>query len=236
MLSSNKNVKNIIDLCSDDIVKQTEAAFAFSKEEFSHKKVVEYLKSEESSLKHLALIKIQEIENQEEALILVKCLSDKDSRVRELASQFIKSIENLNLFLSEEIFKTFINSIGDSNPSVCRNIADILATLVKKTDYPLLKGVIDKINENIELNNVFPLYWSLYTLEKMVKNTKITEETLLLIEEILKQTTLFKEYQIRERTAFIVKALLEENNHNPLFELVNLFKKDSVFYVRRVFY
>lgn len=239
---------NVInDLCSDDIIRQTEAAYHLNKQDIDYEKLIRFLKSDSINLKCYALLKFDKVRNFEEAQFLLSCLEHNDSRVRELSSVLIKDHiydpEYNHYFNNTDAINIFINSLKDTNPKVCRNISYCLQNV---NDKLMIVKKIVKIIENQDYNisnsqNIFIIYWNLFALEKLLCSD--FEEINQIIEEILNvitKTSRIKEYQIREKSAFLVRTLnnkFEKSNYPDficleLDNLTKLLSSDENFYVR----
>jgi hypothetical protein len=227
--------KKEINSCYDDISLKTEKAYGFYNQDLNYNKLIDMLNSDESDLQWFALLNIEKVQKPEDVELLLSCLKNDDSRIRELSSGLISNHiadpDYKHLFDNKNSLDILVNSITDVNPKVCRNI--IFALQYINSEIIL----IEKIIKIIKTDNDYTIYWGLCALEKVLAN--IPEKTNDVIDKIIElicQTSKSKSFQIRERTAFIVKILnrskISEKHFNTLNELINKLSNDPNFYVR----
>jgi hypothetical protein len=219
-----------------DLIKRTKAACDLNCINPDYNELICFLTSQDKSLICYSLLNIEKIQNREDADIVIVCLNNPDSRIREFSSGLIVN----NLIIPEtrcffdriEYINILVESIKDINPKVCRNIMCALQRMSNKVE------IIEKLIKIIEEGNTFTVYWGLYAIENLLVlkdvNPDLVSEKII---NLIKKTSESKEYQIRERTAFIVKVLHEKlvKRYNVIEELEHLIKNlsnDENFYVR----
>ncbi len=212
-------------------------AVEYCEDNFEHDALIKELYRDDDLKKQLCLIEIKKILTQNEADILVENLTGKSGPIRETASfKILELIKNDNFnkfFQTHKIIDTFVKAIIDINPSVSRNIVQVI-TFVEDVEY-LYKKIIEQTKktlssmENIKQNRSyttnkqkFSLYWNLEAIINIADKIKINEELV----QILKTTALSNDYTIREKTANASKIL-----NCP--EILLLFKEDENIYVKR---
>lgn len=224
----------INDLLSGDPTDQTEAAFFLVNEKLSREDVFKLLQSGNNELASYAVTQLDNVTTQEEALILTSCLKYEDSRITDPVSTMIKNLvispKFRGLFIQDEVFEILIGYISASNPRVCRNIGEILfsAGCSRKT----IKRIVRICFQELEKKNNFALYWSLFSLEQAVSSLDNINDTDIL--ELLSEISSSREYQIRERAAFLVKIINTKLSNPVLSELHEKLKQDDNFYVRNI--
>lgn len=224
-----------------DLDTNFEQAFEMSARTFSHSELLEMLQNGNIPQKQLAALRLEGVNNQAEADILVSDLTGCDGKIREAVSLKISNLlreepECIKFFNQAE---TFADATIDINANICRLVVDFVPILKQNQDFTqvYLEKILGFIeNSFVELDKIafrdkkyvinkqlFKLYWCLETLKNFVED--IEQEKLLAILERSCQET---EYTIREKVAQIaVKTGFEE--------LKNQLKKDDNYYVRAVF-
>jgi len=219
---------SIEDIHPDSTLIQTETAYELNLAEPDYKKLFEFLHSDSFNLVYYALLKIEKFRTKEEAAILLKLLnSENDSRIREHASELIKN--HIYYFNDEYSVNTLVQAIKDNNPKVCRNIAECLKCL--DNSLQIIQKLIDITKEQLDNKTVFAVYWGLFAIENLLKQNNIDFIENLI--QILQTTCKFKEYQIREKTASIVKILVKNNKYKNFKKIYEQLLNDDNFYVKR---
>ncbi|OGI17005.1 MAG: hypothetical protein A2255_10065 [Candidatus Melainabacteria bacterium RIFOXYA2_FULL_32_9] len=232
--SFKNNIKN--NPVFNDLVIKTESAYNLNNQDFDYEKLIEFLDSE--NLRHFALLNIEKVKNQEDAQKLLFCLTQNDSRVRELSSFLIKDLiidlKYRHFFNYESSIDILVNSLKDSNPKVCKNVTLALQHLDNKLTS------IKKIVKIIKTNNQTTIYWYLHALENilLLNNCDISSIIENLI-QLISETSESREYQIREKTAFIVKTINQKGMYKKSSYIIDVLSKltqkllsDENFYVR----
>ena len=179
---------------------------------YSHEYLINLLKSGSVAEKQAASIKLETINNQDEAKIFISNLTGCDGKIREAVSfrlpEFVKN--NPEFFTS--YIDIFLDAIIDINGNICRNTiraleylkdfpdftTEFTAKLVQKT-----LNIIDPI-KNFDIQEgkykinkeVFKLYWYLETIAQFYKYIATDE-----LFQILNETKNIQDYTIREKTA-----------------------------------
>ncbi|MDD3014760.1 MAG: HEAT repeat domain-containing protein [Candidatus Gastranaerophilales bacterium] len=220
-----------------NIIVQTETAYELNLAENNYEKLLDFLRSDSLDLTYFALLKIEKLKTKEDSLFLLNLLKPhQDSRIREQASNLIK--DHCHYFDNEDSIRFLTEAIRDKNPKVCRNITYTLQKINNR--FMIIEKLVNIIQEEIENSDkeqiknraVFTIYWSLFAIENLLNPESLTINTIENLIETVQKTSGFKEYQIRERSAVIVKLLTKINNHEKLVQLKELFLNDENFYVR----
>ncbi len=211
--------------------------------DFSHEDIINELYLNNDIKKQLCIIELKYINNQEEADILVKNLTEHSGPVREVCSfKILDLISNDNFkvfFQTKEIINSITKAITDINPSVSRNIIQTLK-YINNYEY-LIFNIISQINQTLdELKNItkshsyiankknFNLYWNLEALISLDNKIKLTNELM----NIIKKTSNSNDYTIREKTAKLIYNL---DSSEQFQEEINILKNDDNIYVSKYF-
>ncbi len=220
-------------------IELTKLAYSYSQEEYSHEKIVKILLQNDEIKKQICIINLDKLDSQEEADILVSNLTNHPTPVREVTSFKILELcpEYSKYFQSEKTLDIFLAGIIDINPSVSRNVVDILE-YVENKNY-CLKALKPKISDLIkEISEIpknksytankknFSLYWYLEALYVFLKERKTDEEFV----EILNLCSQSAEYTIREKCAKIV-SLFKNSPDERIQTILNRLQNDENFYV-----
>lgn len=242
--------KTLIDnLSSDDFDKQSEAASLLHNYIFTHKDLINFISSDSYNLKTFALLKLEKLQNQQDADLIMSCLTNNESSVRESCSfkirEFINDKEQRHFFQKKEFVPIFIAAITDINPKVCKNVSSSLKFLNDKNE------IFNKLNEIInpalvEFKNYrklqghkynkisFRLYWSLEALNEILPF--IEAENLHNIAGIFEKISANKEYTIREKAAILIctaeKLNLPDEARKIIADLKQKLSNDENFYVK----
>ena len=217
--------------------------------ELSHNELIEFLKSGNIPQKQLGALRLNKLENSDEAEILLNNLVGQDGKIRETVSMKIKEL------LNNETYKSYFNSIDinvlsdyflaaiiDINGNICRNVLDSLGYFKQNSDFlnmfipkliNLINDLTDKIN-NFDVKDgkykvnkeLFKLYWCLEAVNILYDKFSVHD-----LKKIIIQTKDIEEYTIREKVA---KILLNETDDNELILIREELKSDTNYYVRRV--
>lgn len=194
--------------------------------------------------KQIAALKLDYLENTEQAKILVHNLTGQDGKIREAVALKIYELiskGNDKYFFDNAIYDKFLQAIIDVNGNVCRNIIASVKLLQNNETFcqyftrkllNLTQKLIDEVQKfnfqdgKYKVNKeVFKLYWCLETIFEFTDHIPID-----VLKNILKQTKDIDEYTIREKTA---KILAKIRNDKELSEIRNQLKHDKNYYVRR---
>lgn len=233
---------NYLELNYESNMKNLATALEYCEEELSHDDIVNELYNDNDIKKQLCLIELKEIRNQQEANILVENLTGKAGPVRETTAfkilDLISKEEYKIFFQTEEIVRIFVKGITDINPSVSRNVTEIIK-YIRKSEM-LKELIINKAQKTISETDTtaknrsyvqnkknFNLYWNLEALISISDKIMPCEK----IFNILKKTAISNDYTIREKTA---KAALIFSQKNPIFkEILEMLYEDNNIYVKK---
>lgn len=225
-----ENFKQALNLCENN---------------YSHSELLEFLQSGNIVQKQLSALKLETINSQNEAQILVSNLVGQDGKIREAVSlrlnEFMSNPKTLVYFETPENYQIFLAAIIDINGNICRNVIGAISHLKDNENFCnqfcqelviLTKDLLAKIEKDdffegkYKVNKeVFKLYWCLETI--YVFWDKIEFEDL---KEIILRTKDIQEYTIREKAA----KILTRNFSDPeLLKAKEVLKNDSNYYVRR---
>lgn len=225
-----ENFKQALNLCENN---------------YSHSELLEFLQSGNIVQKQLSALKLETINSQNEAQILVSNLVGQDGKIREAVSlrlnEFMSNPKTLVYFETPENYQIFLAAIIDINGNICRNVIGAISHLKDNENFCnqfcqelviLTKNLLAKIEKDdffegkYKVNKeVFKLYWCLETI--YVFWDKIEFEDL---KEIILRTKDIQEYTIREKAA----KILTRNFSDPeLLKAKEVLKNDSNYYVRR---
>lgn len=213
--------------------------------EYTHDELLDFLTDGNIVQKQIAALKLDSINSQADAEILVSNLVGQDGKIREAVSlrlsEFMSDTKYLKYFETKKIYDTFLDAIVDINANICRNVISAITNLKSDTDFcnifcpklvDLTFYLLDKIEEfdfqdgKYKVNKeVFKLYWCLETIYEFAY--KIDFEKL---KQIIIRSKDIQEYTIREKTA---KILTNEFNDLELEKVKSELKNDRNYYVRR---
>lgn len=186
----------------------------------------------------IQLLKIEQISIEKEALFVKRFINHKSNRIIDISAYLIStSLEKslfIELFSDEDVLNTFIDYLKGRTPNICRNTINIL----KYINNPLF--VLDKLFNLLNNSTITQLYWFLSAIRDIIKRDDLTlsEETLIILISLCNSYLINKEYQIREKVAEIVSVLVKKDKDskvkNELNGLINVIKKDNVFYVKNI--
>ena len=225
-----------------------EKAVNLVERDFSHEELISMLGNGNIPEKQIAALRLEKLNSEKDAEILIKNLIGQDGKIREAVSLkikefvFNKDYEKYLLSLDKDFLSDyFLAAIIDINGNICRNIIDVLVCLkssegfVQKFCAKLIKLIyelFDKIKEfdfkdgKYKVNKeVFKLYWCLEALNIYYDKISVGE-----LKEILKISKGIDEYTIREKTA---KILANNITDSELLNYRDELKQDRNYYVRR---
>lgn len=236
---------------SSKIINDIENALKVCEYDFSHQELIEILKGDDDVKKQICILKIETLESQEEADLLIFHLTEHHGIVRESTAQKLNELitngKYKKLFQNNNAYDTFLKSINDVNPNICRVIIEALPEIFKNNNdglnyflnklYDRFDFVFDELEKlkrsNWYTKKLFNLYWCLEMLAMI--NAPVDEKML----STLKKTCAFKEYTIREKSAMVLAFCDNKaRESSPQIqkdweELKESLKDDPNFYVRR---
>lgn len=225
-----ENFKQALNLCENN---------------YSHSELLEFLQSGNIVQKQLSALKLETINSQDEAQILVSNLVGQDGKIREAVSlrlnEFMSNPKTLVYFETPENYQIFLAAIIDINGNICRNVIGAISHLKNNANFCnqfcqelviLTKDLLGKIEKDdffegkYKVNKeVFKLYWCLETIYVFWDKIKFED-----LKEIILRTKDIQEYTIREKAA----KILTRNFSDPeLLKAKEALKNDSNYYVRR---
>lgn len=233
-------MENYLEINYDKNLKMLLQAFSYCEANLKHEEIINELLGDNDLKKQLCLIELNTLISQSEADILVSNLINQSGPIRETASfkilEFIKDEKYRHLFQKREILDIFVKGITDINPSVSRNVVEII-TCVDDWEY-LYSSILSEIKTTLSKfddmkqersyatnKKNFNLYWNLEAIVSI--SPKLNPDNLLL--EILAQTALSNDYTIREKTAKTAQVLSKKNVE--FIKILNILKDDDNIYV-----
>ncbi len=225
-----ENFKQALNLCENN---------------YSHSELLEFLQSGNIVQKQLSALKLETINSQNEAQILVSNLVGQDGKIREAVSlrlnEFMSNPKTLVYFETPENYQIFLAAIIDINGNICRNVIGAISHLKNNENFCnqfcqelviLTKDLLGKIEKDdffegkYKVNKeVFKLYWCLETIYVFWDKIKFED-----LKEIILRTKDIQEYTIREKAA---KILTRSFSDPELLKAKEALKNDSNYYVRR---
>ncbi len=225
-----ENFKQALNLCENN---------------YSHSELLEFLQSGNIVQKQLSALKLETINSQNEAQILVSNLVGQDGKIREAVSlrlnEFMSNPKTLVYFETPENYQIFLAAIIDINGNICRNVIGAISHLKDNENFCnqfcqelviLTKDLLGKIEKDdffegkYKVNKeVFKLYWCLETIYVFWDKIKFED-----LKEIILRTKDIQEYTIREKAA---KILTRSFSDPELLKAKEALKNDSNYYVRR---
>lgn len=221
-----------------------EQALEMSEKDFSHDELIKMLEDGNIPQKQIAALKLDSINNNNEAQILVNNLTGCDGKIREAVALRIQQLLSKNpdfaiYFTQAEIFA---NASIDINANICRLVIDSVSILKTSKEFSkiYLTTILKFINESFDeldkfifrdkkyvINKqLFKLYWCLETLKLFTNEIPFNK-----LFPIIERTSREREYTIREKAAQIV-ILLESDKYSSI---ITRLKNDENYYVRNVF-
>ena len=234
---NNNNSEILTDKYNEDF----NTALNIYENSYSHDYLIELLKNGSVVEKQVATLKIDKINNEEEAEIFINNLTGCDGKIREAVSFRLKEFipENPNFF--KDYAHIIIDAIIDINGNICRITIEAIKNLKQYNEFTnnICKMLIDRANKLIEpiksfdiqdgkykINKeIFKLYWYLETISEFYEYIDIKD-----LIQLLNKTKNIQEYTIREKTA---KILSKFENNKELSLIKEELKNDKNYYVRR---
>ena len=220
------------------------SAIKLFEKNLTHEELIHYLINGNIPERQIAALKLDRVNDAEEALILCRNLVGFDGKIREAVAlkvdELTHSQEFLSFFFQKNIYDIFLDAITDINSNVCRHVISALSKikihvefseyfsseLFKKT-YELSKIVstFDFTEGKYKVNKeIFKLYWYLETIFVFTDYISVSD-----IKSLVRITSSIGDYTIREKTAKILSAFQDIE-----FESIkNKLKHDKNYYVRR---
>lgn len=208
---------------------------------YSHDYLITLLKNGSVVEKQAATLKIDKINNKEEAEIFIGNLTGCDGKIREAVSFRLKEFIPQNPEFFKDYTTVIIDAIIDINGNICRNTIEAIKYLKPYKEFTdnFCELLIKKANELIEpiksfdiqdgkykINKeIFKLYWYLETIAEFYEYINIKD-----LIQLLNETKNIQEYTIREKTA---KILSKFENNKELSLIKEELKNDKNYYVRR---
>lgn len=205
-----------------DNISNFDECFKFFERKLSHAELYACLRDGNIAQKQLSCVRIESCNDGQEAEILISNLTGIDGKVRETVSFKLKTFvaARPELFLRQEFYDIFLDSIIDINGNICRNVITALEVLTGDKNFCdyFVKNVIERalaVTEKIESfdykdrkyvtnKEVFKLYWYLETLG-IFENLPADK-----LFALLERTAKVEEYTIREKTARLLSKLPPE--------------------------
>ncbi len=235
-------MNNYLEINYENNMNNLAHAIKCSEQMLSHEEIMKILACNIDDIKkQWCILELNCIKSQREADILCANLTGKSGPVRETTSYKILELISLNdyrqYFQSIDIINIFVKGIEDINPSVSRNVIEIIK-YIQNADY-----IYRKIIENIEnilktINNEsknrsyvqnkknFALYWNLEAITSLKGKIIPSGE----FEKILEITANSNDYTIREKTAKAALMYIDVNDN--LRKITNLLKEDVNIFVK----
>jgi len=216
--------------------------------QLTHEELIKLLEFGNIPQKQLAALRLDTLNSENDAKILIDNLTGQDGKIREAVSLKIKEFSSDTKFLNyilrlnvSDIAQTYLDAITDINGNICRNIIESLCyyknnldftnqfnTKLVKLIYELLEKIKDfdfkdgkyKVNKE-----VFKLYWCLEAAYVNFNTIPIND-----LKKIIAITKDIDEYTIREKTAKILSNSIDDND---LVNIKSELQNDKNFYVRR---
>ena len=218
-------------------------AYLLSGKNFTHDELIKLLVNGSIQEKQIAAIKLEYINDENDAIALLNNLTKCDGKIREAVAFKINQLLNKSSvyrkIFSEISAEVFADATIDINANICRLVIDSAEQL--KDSKTFSNAYISKIIKfaNIALNElnkfifrdkkyvinkqIFKLYWCLEAITIFADNIDYK-----ILENILTRCISQKEYTIREKVA---KILIKTKKFNNLKELLY---NDENYYVRQI--
>lgn len=230
---------------SIQILKDIENAVTLCGKTYTDTDIFEVLKQESTDEnkpldieKQICILNLKGIKSQDEADLLIHHLTQHHGLIREACAQkvneFLKEPEYQGFFQTKEISDTLLKAVNDINPNICRLIIEVLPYVENKEHF--LSGLYERIEfvfaeiEKLKRSNwytkkVFNLYWCLEALA--VLKAPVDERLI----SVLKRSSQFRDYTIREKTAMVLHFLEESSTETD--NIKTYLKNDENFYVKQ---
>ncbi len=232
---------NTTEILNDKHNQDFNTALNIYENDYSHEDLINFLKSGSVAEKQAAALKLNSINTQEDANILISNLTNCDGKIREAVSFKLKEFIPQNPEFYINFQNQFLDAIIDINGNICRNVLQAIKNLKNYPEFytvfctklvnktaPIIEKVekFDIQDGKYKINKeVFKLYWYLETIFLFIEF--IDQNTL---KTIIAKTKNISDYTIREKTA---KILSKIDSDNDLLKIKRELKNDQNYYVRR---
>ena len=226
---------------TEKILQNTEKACLLCEKNFSHEELIEVIKTDNDLEKQICILKLDCVQNQQEADLLVFNLTNHHGIIREACAvkinELMKNAENSRFFQTEKILLTFLDAVIDINPNICRHVIEILPFVENKRFFfrNLAQKALEIIQDAKTMNRrksgyvysrkVFKIFWYLEAVAEL-GNFEYEEE----VKKLVVSAFDFDDYTIREKCA---KLVLKSRISFP--DVENALKNDGNYFVRRLF-
>ena len=220
-------------------------ALKLYEEEYSHAELINLLKSGNIVQKQIAALRLEGINSNQDADVLVANLTGQDGKIREAVSmrlnEFMSDEKYLPYFKVSNNYDTFLDAIIDINANICRNVISAITNLKNDTEFceqfcknlaKLSFDLLDKIEQfdfqdgKYKVNKeVFKLYWCLETIYEFYDKMNFED-----MKQIILRSKDVQEYTIREKAAKILTRNFEDSE---LAQAKSELQNDRNYYVRR---
>lgn len=225
------------------ILNEIEKAAKLCEKSYTHTEIINMLKTENDFEKQICILKLEIINSQEEADLLVFQLTGHHGLIREAAAIKINEIilngKYTNLFLNTYAIESLLKAVNDINPNICRLICAALPVLLEhklkeknlflNKLYKRFEDVFDELERlkrsNMYTKKLFNLYWCLEALGSI--NPEISTE----LESVLDKSAGLRDYTIREKTAMVLSVMIDSSD--KIERIKEKLKADENFYVKR---
>ncbi len=219
-----------------------EKAYSYCLENKEHEDIIELLNSQDELKKQAAILNLKEIKSSREASIFIMNLTGQSSLIREITAiklnEFVKNDKYRQFFQQGNILEKLAMAIIDVNPTVCRNVIEILIKIdnkkylvqeISKKFFEAYEEVKNFKNyKSYEANKkIFKLYWYLESIYILLGDFSKDEN----FNKILKISAEFKDYTIREKAAKIIAQINDCSDEIKMYK--NMLQTDENLYVRR---
>ena len=220
-------------------------ALNFYETEYSHEQLIALLQNGNIPQKQIAALKLDKIESNNDAQILLSNLTGQDGKIREAVSlriaEFMKNKNYIKYFAPSENTQIFLDAVIDINGNICRNVISAISSLINDNKFceifckkltELTFSLLDIVEKfdfkdgKYKVNKeAFKLYWCLETIYVFWDKLNFDD-----LKNIISRASEIGEYTIREKVA---KILTHDFDDKDLIVVKNKLKNDSNYYVRR---
>lgn len=236
--------KNFITGFYKDLDENFKQACLLCENAYNHSELVEMLINGNIPQKQFAAINFDYVNNDKDALVLLKNLTGCDGKIREAVAlkinQLVQLDENARRIFSNISSEILADASIDINANICRLAIDSACLLKTDKSFSLkyseklvsfIKAAfaeIDKFefrDKKYVINKqIFKLYWCLEALNYFYEYIDTG-----VLKKILQKSIKQKEYTVREKAAQIVVT-------SSMFpEFMKVLKEDENYYVRQIF-
>lgn len=220
-------------------------ALKLYEQDYSHEELIKLLESGNIVQKQIAALRLEGINSDSDADILISNLTGQDGKIREAVSlrlnEFMGQEQFLKFFKNKNHYQTYLDAVIDINANICRNVICAISNLKTDEEFcnifckkltDLTFNLLDKIETfnfqdgKYKVNKeVFKLYWCLETIYEFYNKVKFND-----LKQILLRSKNIEEYTIREKAAKILSLGFEDPD---LKRAQAELKNDRNYYVRR---